>query len=135
MAKFVLTDASLVLNSVDLSDHVQSITVNYEAELQDDTVMGDDTRSNIGGLKNWSIDVQFTQNYAASKVDATLFSIVGSTVAVVVKPTSSAVGSTNPSYSGNCVVGSYSPIGNSVGDLAVAPVTLASAGTLTRATS
>jgi len=135
MAKFVLTDASLVINSVDLSDHVRSVTLNYEAELQDDTTMGDDTRTNLGGLKNWSMDVEFTQDYASGEVDATLFSIVGSAVPVVLKPTSSAVSATNPSYSGTGVIGSYSPIGNSVGDLAVAPVTIAPAGTLTRATS
>jgi len=135
MAKFVLTDASLVINSVDLSDHVRSVTLNYEAELQDDTTMGDDTRTNLGGLKNWSMDVEFTQDYASGEVDATLFSIVGGAVAVVLKPTSSAVSATNPSYSGTGVIGSYSPIGNSVGDLAVAPVTIAPAGTLTRATS
>jgi hypothetical protein len=135
MSKFVLTDASLVINSVDLSDHVRSVTINYEAELQDDTTMGDDTRTNLGGLKNWSIDVEFTQDYAASNVDATMFPIVGTSVPVVVKPTSGAVSATNPSYSGDGVIGAYSPIGNSVGDLAVAPVTIAPAGTLTRATS
>ena len=135
MAKFVLTDASLVINSVDLSDHVRSVTVNYEAELQDDTTMGDDTRTNLGGLKNWSMDVEFTQDYAASEVDTTIFGIVGTSVPIVLKPTSGAVSATNPSYSANGVIGSYSPIGNSVGDLAVAPVTIASAGTLTRATS
>ena len=135
MAKFVLTDASLVINSVDLSDHVTSVTLNYEAELGDDTTMGDDTRTNLGGLKNWSIDVEFTQNYASGKVDATLWGIVGTSVAIVLKPTSGAVSATNPSYSGNGVIGSYSPIGNSVGDVAMAPVTIAPAGTLTRATS
>ena len=135
MAKFVLTDASLVINSVDLSDHVTSVTLNYEAELGDDTTMGDDTRTNLGGLKNWSIDVEFTQNYASGKVDATLWGIVGASVPIVLKPTSGAVSATNPSYSGNGVIGSYSPIGNSVGDVAMAPVTIAPAGTLTRATS
>ena len=135
MAKFVLTDASLVINSVDLSDHVTSVTLNYEAELGDDTTMGSDTRTNLGGLKNWSIDVEFTQNYASGKVDATLWGIVGTSVAIVLKPTSGAVSATNPSYSGNGVIGSYSPIGNSVGDVAMAPVTIAPAGTLTRATS
>jgi len=135
MAKFVLTDASLVINSVDLSDHVTSVTLNYEAELGDDTTMGDDTRTNLGGLKNWSIDVEFTQNYASGKVDATLWGIVGTSVAIVLKPTSGSVSATNPSYSGNGVIGSYSPIGNSVGDVAMAPVTIAPAGTLTRATS
>ena len=135
MAKFVLTDASLVINSVDLSDHVTSVTLNYEAELGDDTTMGDDTRTNLGGLKNWSIDVEFTQNYASGKVDATLWGIVGASVPIVLKPTSGAVSATNPSYSGNGVIGSYSPIGNSVGDVAMAPITIAPAGTLTRATS
>ena len=135
MAKFVLTDASLVINSVDLSDHVTSVTLNYEAELGDDTTMGSDTRTNLGGLKNWSIDVEFTQNYASGKVDATLWGIVGTSVPIVLKPTSGAVSATNPSYSGNGVIGSYSPIGNSVGDVAMAPVTIAPAGTLTRATS
>ena len=135
MAKFVLTDASLVINSVDLSDHVTSVTLNYEAELGDDTTMGNDTRTNLGGLKNWSIDVEFTQNFASGKVDATLWGIVGTSVAIVLKPTSGAVSTTNPSYSGNGVIGSYSPIGNSVGDVAMAPVTIAPAGTLTRATS
>ena len=135
MPKHVLTNASLVINSVDLSDHVRSVTLSYEAELQDDTTMGDDTRTNLGGLKNWSMDVEFTQNYDSAKVDATLWGIVGSAVTVVLKPTSAAVGTTNPSYSGSGVIGSYSPLGNSVGDLAVAPVTIAAAGTLTRATS
>ena len=134
MAKHVLTDASLVINSVDLSDHVRSVTLSYEAELQDDTTMGDDTRTNLGGLKNWSMDVEFTQDYASGKVDATLWGIIGTAVTVVLKPTSGAVAATNPSYSGSGVIGSYSPIGNSVGDLAVAPVTIAAAGTLTRAT-
>lgn len=135
MAKFVFTDASLVINSVDLSDHVQSVTLNYEAELQDDTTMGDDTRTNLGGLKNWSMDVQFAQDFAANEVDATLFSIVGTAVTCVLKPTSGAVSSTNPSYTGSGIIASYNPLGNSVGDLATAPVTIAPAGTLARATS
>ena len=135
MAVFVFTNASLTVNGVDLSDHVQSVTLNYEAELQDDTVMGDTTRSNIGGLKNWSMDVQFVQDFAASKVDATLFSIVGSAVTVILIPVNATVTATNPSYTGTGIIGSYSPLGNSVGDLAVSPVTIAPAGTLTRAES
>jgi len=135
MSKIVLNDASVVINNVDLSDHVQSVTINYESELQDDTCMGDSTRTMLGGLKNWSIDVEFAQDFAAGEVDATLFSIVGSSVPVVVKPASGAVSTTNPSYSGTGVIGSYNPMGNSVGDLATAPVTIAAAGTLTRATS
>lgn len=135
MASFVMNDASVVINAVDLSDFVQSVTVNYAAEMVDETAMGDDTRKNKGGLKNWSIDVEFKQDFAASAVDATLFSLVGSTFTVTVKPTSAAVGSTNPSYSGTGILESYAPMDGGVGDLATTSVTIQSAGTLTRATA
>ena len=40
---------------------------------QDDTVMGDTTRSEAPGLKNWELEGLFNQDYAAGEVDATLF--------------------------------------------------------------
>ena len=136
MATFVYTDASVVVNSVDLSDHVISCSLNYEAEMLDDTVMGDTTRSNIAGLLNWSIDVEFLQDFASAKVDATLFSLVGAAAfTVTVKPTSGSVSATNPSFSGSVVLESYPPMSGSVGDLETASATFRSAGTLARATS
>jgi len=135
MATFVLKDASVVINSVDLSDHVRSVAINYEAEGVDDTNMSDTTRIMTGGLLNYSVEVEFSQDHAASEVDATLFALVGSTTAVVIKPTSSAVGSTNPSYSGTMLLTSYNPVSGTVGDLATASVSFVPAGALTRATS
>lgn len=136
MGKFVIRDASLTIGGVDLSDHVQSVTVNYGADTPEKTSMGDDTHLMMGGgLKNWSIDVTFLQDFAANEVDDTLFAMVGTEVTVVVKPTSDAVSSTNPSYTGTGLIASYNPIGNSVGEAATAPVNIMSAGTLTRATS
>ena len=136
MATFVYTDASVVVNTVDLSDHVKSCSVNYEAEMLDDTVMGDTTRSNIAGLLNWSMDVEFLQDFASAKVDATLFALVGSaSFTITVKPTSGSVSATNPSFSGSAVLESYPPMTGSVGDLETVSATFRSAGTLTRATS
>ena len=135
MAEFVFTDASVVVNAVDLSDHVRQVTLNYSAELQDDTAMGDDTRSRIGGLKDWSMEVEFNQDFAASEVDVTLFGLVGTTFTVTLKPTSGAVSATNPSYSGTGILESYPPMGGSVGDIATTSITIQAAGTLTRATS
>ena len=135
MATFVFTDASVTINSVDLSDHVRSVSINYEAEAVDDTNMGDSTRSNTGGLKNWSIDVEFSQDYAANEVDATLFSLVGSTTTVVVLPTSASVSSTNPSFTGTGLLTTYNGIQGSVGDHATATASFVPAGDLTRATS
>ena len=135
MAEFVFTDASVVINAVDLSDHVRQVTLNYSAELQDDTAMGEDTRSRLGGLKDWSMEVEFNQDFAAAEVDVTLFPLVGTAFTVTLKPTSAAVSATNPSYSGTGILESYPPMGGSVGDLAVAAISIQAAGTLTRATS
>lgn len=135
MASFAFTDASVVINAVDLSDHVRSVTLNVEAEDLEDTAMGDTFRSRIGGLKDWSIDLEFNQDFAASEIDATIFPILGTVVTVTVKPTSAAVGATNPSFSGSVLISEYNPLDGSVGDLATTSVSWPGAGTLTRATA
>lgn len=136
MAAFVFTDAFVSINAVDLSDHVKQVTLNYSAELQDDTVMGDDTRSRIGGLKDWSITVEFAQDFAAGEVDVTVFSLVGATFTVILRPVkATAVGATNPNYTGTGIIETFSPLNNTVGELAMASITIQAAGTLSRATS
>ena len=135
MAEVVLTDASVTIGGTDLSDHVRSITLNYNSEPQDKTAMGDTTRERIGGLLDWSVSVEFNQDYAASEVDATLFSAVGTVVTFVGKPDSGAVASTNPSYTGSALLSSYQPVNGSVGDIHTTSISLEAAGALTRATS
>jgi hypothetical protein len=138
MASFVLTDASVVINSVDLSDHVRSVTINASAEEVDDTNMGDTARVRLPGLLDWSIDIEMAQDFAASEVDATLWPLFSNktTFTVVVKPTSAAVGATNPTYTGTGALFEYHPLDGAVGDLCTTPVTILSAGSaLVRATS
>lgn len=136
MSHFVFKDPYVSLGGVNLSAHVKQVTLDYKAETPDDTCAGDDTRKRLaGGLKDWSLQVEFAQDYAASQVDATLFALVGTSVAVEVRPTSAAVGSTNPKFTGNALLESYQPMGGSIGDAAMAPVTLQGNGDLTRATS
>ena len=137
MATFVLYDASVSIGGVDLSDHVRSVTIDAGQNMADDTAMGDAFVSNTAGLATWSVSVEFLQDYASSKVDATLEPLlgIGNTAALVVKPTSGSVSSTNPSYSGTSILESYNPIGGSVGDQAMASATFQSASALTRATS
>ena len=136
MATFVLYDAYLSVAGVDLSDHVRSVTVDAGQNMADDTAMGDAFVSNAAGLATWSVSVEFLQDYATGKVDATLAPLlgIGTTAALVVKPTSGSVTGTNPSYSGTGILESYNPIGGSVGDQSMASATFQSASALTRAT-
>ena len=135
MAKFVLTDASVVLNSVDLSDHVSSVTLEITSDEIVTTAMGDTFQSRTGGLKDGTLSIEFQQDFASSEVDATLFPLLGSTTAFVIKPTSGSVSATNPSYSGNVLVNSHSPVANGVGELATMSVSFPTSGSITRATS
>lgn len=135
MATFVFTDAYFSATGVDLSDHVRSVTLNYSAELQDDTVMGDTTRSRTGGLKDWSMEVEFLDDFASAKVNATLWSKVGATCVVVMRPDKSdGVGATNPNFTGTSVLEGL-PVGGALGEMATTTATFQAAGALSRATS
>ena len=137
MSTLILDDAFVSIDGVDLSDHVKSVSLSYAGQMQDATAMGLDTLLNKGGIKEWSLSVEFLQDYASGKVDATLFDLVGAAaVAIIVRADNTAgVGATNPNYQGNAVLESYPPIAGGVGELAMASVELKCAGTLTRATS
>jgi hypothetical protein len=133
MATIVWTNAYLTVNAVDLSDHVKQITLNYEAEMQDETAMGQTTRKMKPGLLNWSLEVEFFQDFAASKVDATLFPLVGAVAfAVAVRPVNTTIAATNPEYQGNAVLATYPIIAGSVGDMATVSVSFQPASALVR---
>lgn len=134
MAKFVLKNAFLSISGTDLSDHVESITVNYGAATPEKTAMSDNSIARLPGLKDWSLDISFRQDFAASKVDATIFALVGAAAfAIIVRPDAGVVSATNPEYTGNGLLSSYSPTAGSVGDTANVPVTIVGDGDLSRA--
>lgn len=124
MATFVLRDATVVVNAIDLSDHVQSVTVETSMETQDSTAMGNQARSFNGGLFADAISVTFHQDFAASEVDVTLYTLYRARTShtVVVKATSDAVGTTNPTYTLTGLIEDITPIAGSVGDEAMCDV-------------
>jgi len=81
------------------------------------------------------VTFSFHQDFAASAVDATLHAALGTEVAIVVKPTSEAVGTGNPSYSFNALVTQIVPFSSNVGDLATQDVSFPISGAITRATT
>lgn len=136
MAIFVNKDVSVTINSVDLSAYVTSCTVDYKVGAVESTNMASGgARTYVGGLQENVVTVNFNQDFAATKVAATLDALIGSTTTIVIKPTSAAVSATNPSYT---ITGAYcegtQPVNGAVGDLAAFTWT-ATGGSLTKATS
>lgn len=136
MASFVLVNSYCLLNAVDLSDHVRQVKVNYKADTPENTPMSQTTKSRLAGLKDWDMEIEFNQDFAAAKVDATVFPLIGAAAfAIEVRPDAGARSVTNPAYSGNCLLADYPPLGNKVGDVAVTTVKLMAAGALSRLTA
>tara|TARA_B100000674_G_scaffold99904_1_gene72601 strand:+ start:191 stop:598 length:408 start_codon:yes stop_codon:yes gene_type:complete len=135
LAKFVLNNASVTLNSVDLSDHVSSVTLDITADEIVTTAMGDTFQSRTGGLKDGTLSIEFQQDFASSEVDATLFPLLGTTTAFIVKADAGSTSATNPAYSGNVLVNQHLPLSNAVGELATMSVAFPTSGTISRSTS
>jgi hypothetical protein len=133
MGAFALLDAKVVINSVNLSDHITKTTINTKAGDLETTAFGATYKARIGGLKEWSAAVEFNQDLAASSVDVTMFALLGTVVTFTAKSTSGANAATNPEYQGSVLITEYTPIDGSVGDLAKTSVSWPGTGTLVRA--
>jgi len=135
MAQIVLTDASITVNSVDLSSRTNQVTINYEKEAVESTAFGDSGRKFVAGLQNVTVDIELQQDFAASNVEATVFPLVGTSTTIVIKPTSSAVSATNPSYTvSNTYLATHTPVNGQVGELATTSLSF-QGGTLAKATA
>jgi hypothetical protein len=134
MAILALTNAKVVVNSVDLSDHVDTVTLDFEATDLDSTAMSSSGwMTHLGGLKFGKADFTFNQDYASSSVDATLFAALGTVVAVTVNPVNAANSATNPQYQFNVLVTAVPGVSGKVGDLAKAVVSWPITAAVTRA--
>ena len=135
MAEFQLNNASITINSVDLSSYGTSVTLSQSADSLETTAMGDTARTFIAGLTNGTIDIDFNADFAASKTEATIYPLVGTTTAVVVKPVAASVSATNPSDTFNVIVNEWDTLNGSIGELATHSVSWQIAGAITKATS
>lgn len=135
MSTLHFRNAKVEINGTDLSSHVASVAINYSSEMLDETAMGDSTRIRKGGLLDWSVEITPHQDFASGAWDATLFSLIGTTVCLEVRPQNVCSTTINPRYSGIGIVSVYNPVGGAVGTLLDAPTTIMSAGDLARNTS
>jgi hypothetical protein len=131
----VVTNAVVSIGGVDLSSHITKVTLSTSINELETTTFGQTAKRRVGGLKDSTVAIDFNQDFAAAAVEATLYPLVGSTTAVVVKPNGTAVSATNPSYTFNVLVTEWMPLDAQVGELASASVTFPVDGLITKATA
>lgn len=133
MAVQVLTNASVTVNAVDLSAYVTNVVVDRQVDPVETTSMGATGHTFAAGLQSSTVTVNFNQDFAATKVNATLTGLVGTTTSIVVKATADAVSATNPSFTCSGFFAGYAAINGAVGDLNAFTATFT--GPITVATS
>jgi hypothetical protein len=123
MAVFVLTDAYLSVNTVDLSSYVTSISFTYEKDAIETTAMSSNGHVFTGGLQNLSVTVEIQNDQAAAKTLETLWSATGSgTNTLVIK--NATTGTPLPVFTiSNAYLAASTPVNGAVGELATQSIT------------
>ena len=136
MALFLNNLVGVKVNSVDLSDHVTSVTLNRSFDELEVTAMGDTGHKFVKGLEASSLTLSFLNDTASANVLATLQAAWGTSVTVVLLQTKgTAVSATNPLYTMTCLINNTTDINGAVGDLGKQDVTWTVNGAVSVATT
>ena len=131
MAVFLNNGVGVKVNSVDLSDHVNNITLNRNFDELEVTAMGDSGHKFIKGLEASSITLDFLNDTATASVLQTLQAAWGTNVTLVLlQNKGTAVSATNPLYTMTVLVNGTTDINGATGDLATQSVTWNVSGTV-----
>jgi len=131
MAVFLNNGVGVKVNNVDLSDHVNNITLNRNFDELEVTAMGDSGHKFIKGLEASSITLDFLNDTATASVLQTLQAAWGTNVTVVLlQNKGTAVSATNPLYTMTALINGTTDINGATGDLSTQSVTWNVSGTV-----
>jgi hypothetical protein len=123
VAVFLNNGVVVTVASVNLSDHVTSVTLNRAADELEVTAMGDSAHKFVKGLEASSLTIDFLNDTAALNVLPTLQAAYGTIVTVTLKQTSAVTSATNPLYTMSCLINNLTDINGAVGDIGTQSVT------------
>jgi len=128
MARLVLTNVEVQIGGVSLADHIASVTLGSTYDVLETTAFKGGNvpaaaKTRIAGLVDNSVTLEFHQDFAAGSVNATIYPLLGTEVAVRIQPVNGAISASNPEYQFNAIVSEWTALNGAVGELATASVT------------
>lgn len=136
MPKMVLTAEYLSINANVLHEFTKKAELAVEVEAKDVTNYASlGWKEVIGGLKSGELGCEFLQDFAATKLDAIMWPLLGLVVPFEVRADQAAVGASNPKYTGFVLIKGWNPLTGSVGDEATVSLTFPTSGAVARATA
>lgn len=128
----VLLDCYVSINGQVISEHAAKAEIPYSADAKESTTFGAGGHTYRGGLKGGSLNLSLFNDYTDNNLDEIMWALIGEVVTFEVRPTSDAVSTSNPSYTGNIFVNGWTPIAGSVGDLVTQDVSYQVSGLVDR---
>ena len=115
MAIYLDNQVGLKIATVDLSEYVTSITLTQTFDEVETTSMGSSAHTFAKGLESSTLQVDFLNDWAASKVQATLQAAYGTSVTALIVPVRAAsattISASNPLYTVSILVNNLTPVG------------------------
>jgi hypothetical protein len=112
VAIYLDNNVGLKIATVDLSEYVTSITLTQTFDEVETTAMGATSHQFSKGLEASTLTVDFLNDWAAAKVQATLQAAYGTSVTAIVIPVKgTAVSAANPTYTMSILVNNLTPVG------------------------
>ena len=136
MAIFLQNNVGVKINSIDLSDHVTSVTLTQNFDELEVTALGDTAHKFAKGLEASTLTLDMLNDFAASSVQATLQAAYGTTVTAVLIPVKgTAVSATNPLYTVSILINNLTPLNGAVSDISNSSLTFTCNSTVVQTTS
>lgn len=121
MAVYLNNLATVSIGGTDISDMVQSITLNRTFEEVDITAMGDTSRRMAAGLEASTVTIDFLNDTTDSP---TINAYAGTSKSLV-------IAQNGKTYTGNVLVNNMTPVNGAVGDMSTQSVTWNYVGPIT----
>jgi hypothetical protein len=136
MAIFLQNNVGVKINSVDLSDHITSVSLSQIFDELEVSALGDSAHKMVKGLESSTLTLDFLNDFAASSVAATLQAAYGTTVTAVLIPVKgTAVSATNPLYTVSILINNLTPLNGAVGDISTQSITFTCNSTVVQTTT
>ena len=140
MAIYLDNLVGLNIATVDLSEYITAITLTQTFDEVETTTMGDTSHDFAKGLEASTLQVDFLNDWAAAKVQATLQAAYGTSVTALIVPvraaSSTTISAENPLYTVSILINNLTPVGTGgPGDYATSSMTFTCTSSVAYATT
>lgn len=135
MAIYSMTATRVEVAGTNFSDHGVSADLSIDVNTLESTNFASAGWTEmIAGIKSATVNLTFNDDFAASNIDSTIWTNLGATVSVKLRPVNTTTTSTNPEFQFTALVTQHR-FGGQVGAIAQKQVSWPVTGAITRATA